>query len=51
MTIRMLCTRTGSEDGHAVQLFRRGRIYNVADTLARYFICCGWAEEVLPETS
>ena len=44
-------TRRGSEDGFAVRCFEKGRGYDVADTLARYFIRMGWActRSPLPE--
>jgi len=41
----MLETRRGSEDGFAVLRFEKGRRYEVAESLARAFIRCGWAME------
>jgi len=45
MRIAMLETRRGSEDGFVVRRFEQGRIYDVADMLARTFIRAGWALE------
>lgn len=45
MLITMLCTRAGSEDGHGVRFFHKGTTYELADTLARYFIANGYALE------
>ena len=38
MFIIMLQTRRGSEDGFAVRCFQKGCRYDVAESLARYFI-------------
>lgn len=38
MKIYMNITRMGSEDGHTVKMFVRGKHYDVADTLGREFI-------------
>lgn len=41
----MLFSRFGSEDGHDLYYYHRANHYEVADTLARYFICAGYAVE------
>lgn len=45
MKIVMLGSRFGSEDGRGVKMFERGKEYDVADTLARHFVCEGYAVE------
>lgn len=45
MVVVMRTTRLGSEDGHAVRIFETGKSYDIADTLARWFICNGWGTE------
>ena len=49
MIILMLETRRGSEDGFIVRYFEAGRHYDIADSLARYFIQKCWATEPSPE--
>lgn len=46
MRIRMLETRMDSEDGFVLREFTVFRDYDLADTLARYFIARGWAVEL-----
>lgn len=38
MLIRMKQARMGSEDGFGVKRFEAGKVYEVADSLAAYFI-------------
>ena len=45
MQIFMLTSRLGSEDGHSLHYFLKFRHYDIADTLARYFINEGYAVE------
>jgi hypothetical protein len=44
MLVRMLESRRGTEDGFAVRWFECGRVYDLADCLARGFIAAGRAE-------
>lgn len=44
MLIKMNATRRGSEDGFAIRCFEKGVVYNVADSLAHYFIHHGLAD-------
>lgn len=44
MLVRMLESRRGTEDGFVVCRFERGRVYDLADCLARGFIAAGRAE-------
>ncbi len=46
MQIKMTQTRRGSENGFDIKRFHAAGIYDVADTLARYFLSMGWAKEV-----
>lgn len=45
MLIKMNATRRGSEDGFAVKCFEKGVVYDIADSLAHYFIHHGLAEK------
>lgn len=45
MRVLMLYTRFGSEDGFVVRRFLEGVRYDMADSLARYFIRAKWAVE------
>lgn len=45
MQIYMTSSRFGSETGHGLKMFNKGQHYDCADTLARHFICQGYAVE------
>ncbi|MEZ5691490.1 MAG: hypothetical protein R3D71_07490 [Rickettsiales bacterium] len=45
MTVIMLHTRYGSEDGFAVRLFIKNHKYEITDILAEYFIRRGFARK------
>ena len=51
MKIYMLETRRGSEDGLSVAEYEKGRIYDVRDTMGRYFLNNGWAKEARDDGS
>lgn len=42
--VKMLQTRLGSEDGHVVKRFVKGKQYDIAESEARHFFRLGWAE-------
>lgn len=48
MHIKMLQTRRGSEDGLRVRCYEAGRIYDLAEDLARAFIIAGSAKALAP---
>jgi hypothetical protein len=45
MQIYMTSSRFGSEDTHTMKMYHKGKHYDMADTLARHFICEGYAVE------
>jgi hypothetical protein len=45
MEVKMLDSRRGSEGAFSVKLYEAGKVYDMADMLARHFIANGWATE------
>lgn len=50
MQIKMLETKQASPNGVDINLYEKGRTYDLPDKLAADLILVGWAEEVMPET-
>ena len=49
MKLLMLETRRGCVDGRQIMEFERGREYEIPDSLARSFMCAGFAMPALPK--
>ena len=48
-TVKMLIDQRGSEDGFNIQMFKKGKAYDMELSLADAFITEGWAEQLLAD--